>query len=293
MDTINILLTGANGQLGSELRNIYNLRKVPMKNKMNMVSTDIDTLDISNTIFLKKFFSDRSFDFVVNCAAYTQVDKAEKESELAFQINSVCVKGIIDAIKPYNTKFIHISTDYVFDGMTHKPYSENDMINPLSVYGKSKAEGEKMTLEYKNGIVLRTSWLYSKFGNNFVKTIQRYSKEREELNVVFDQIGSPTYAHDLAMVIFQIINQAVNKNNFVPGIFHYSNEGVCSWYDFARAIAIKSYANCKINPIESKDYPTPAKRPFYSVLNKEKLKSTYNVTIPHWEDSLNEYFKQS
>ncbi|MGE0088104.1 MAG: dTDP-4-dehydrorhamnose reductase [Bacteroidales bacterium] len=291
MDTINILVTGANGQLGSELRNIYNKGNTQIKNTINMVSTDIDTLDITNTIFLKKFFSDRSFDFVINCAAYTQVDKAEKEPDLAKLINTACVKGLIDAIKPTNTKFIHISTDYVFDGNNHKPYNEDDKTNPKSVYGKTKADGEKIAMAYKNAVVIRTSWLYSTYGNNFVKTIQRYSKEREELNVVFDQIGTPTYAHDLAQAIFEIINQSVNKNNFVPGMYHYSNEGVCSWYDFARAIANKSYASCKINPIESKDYPTPTHRPFYSVLNKSKIKSTYNLSIPHWEDSLSDYYK--
>jgi len=291
MDTINILVTGANGQLGSELRNIYNSGKTQIKNTINMVSTDIDTLDITNTIFLKKFFADRSFDFVINCAAYTQVDKAEKEPEKAKLINAGCVKGLIDSIKQYNTKFIHISTDYVFDGINHKPYVEENKTNPMSVYGKTKAEGEKIALAYKNSMIIRTSWLYSKYGNNFVKTIQRYSKEKEELNVVFDQVGSPTYAYDLAMAIFHIINESVNKNNFVPGIYHYSNEGVCSWYDFARAIANKSYASCKINPIESKDYPTPTHRPFYSVLNKSKIKSTYNLSIPHWEDSLSEYYK--
>ena len=292
MSTINILVTGANGQLGSEMRSIYNSGKTLIKNTLNVIFTDIDTLDITNTIFLKKFFSDHVFDFVINCAAYTQVDKAEKESDKAFLINSACVKGLIDAFKPYNTKFIHISTDYVFDGNNYKPYTEEDDTNPKSVYGKSKEEGEKIALSYKNTIVIRTSWLYSTFGNNFVKTIQRYSKEREELNVVYDQVGSPTYARDLAMAIFHIINQSVNKNNFVPGIYHYSNEGVCSWYDFARTIAIKSYSNCRINAIESKDYPTPAKRPFYSILNKSKIKFTYNLSIPHWEDSLNEYFKQ-
>lgn len=290
MKTINILLTGANGQLGSEIRQIYNSGKIPFKNTVNLVSTDIDTLDITNTIFLKKYFSDHSFDYVINCAAYTQVDKAEKEPEMAHLINASCVKGMIDAIKPNNTRFIHISTDYVFDGTNYKPYTEDDKINPCSVYGKSKAEGERLALAYKNAIVIRTSWLYSKFGNNFVKTIQKYSVEREELRVVFDQIGTPTNAYDLALAIYQIIDLITNKHAFVPGLFHYSNEGVCSWYDFAKAIVKKSSAICRIIPIESKDYPTTAKRPFYSVLNKSKIKSDYNLTIPHWEDSLDQYF---
>lgn len=291
MSTLNILVTGANGQLGSELKYIYNSGNFKIGTSVNVVFTDIDTLDITNTIFLKKFLQDHSFDYIINCAAYTQVDKAETDSENAFIINSKCVKSIIDSIKAYNTRFIHISTDYVFNGESNIPYTEENQTNPQSVYGKSKEEGEKTALRYNQAVVIRTSWLYSSFGNNFAKTIHKYCKEKNELNVVFDQVGTPTYARDLANAIIQIIDQSVNHKNFVPGIYHYSNEGVCSWYDFARAIAIKSYSNCKINPIESKDYPTPVKRPFYSVLNKSKIKSIYNLNIPHWEDSLNEFFK--
>lgn len=291
---INILVTGANGQLGSELKKIYNNGIFNLDKSLNFIFTDIDTLDISNTIFLKKFFQDHVFDFVINCAAYTNVDLAETEKEKAYNVNATCVKNIIETIKATKistTKFIHISTDYVFDGRNHVPYTENMQTNPQSVYGNSKLEGEIFALQYKNSMVIRTSWLYSSYGKNFVKTIYKLCKERESLNVVFDQIGTPTYAFDLAYAIFQIIKHSVNDNHFSSGVYHFSNEGVCSWYDFAKTIVKKANSKCIINPIESKDYPTPVKRPFYSVLNKAKIKTTFNIKIPHWEDSLSEYFK--
>ncbi|MFP4022982.1 MAG: dTDP-4-dehydrorhamnose reductase [Thiohalospira sp.] len=289
---INILVTGANGQLGSELKEI-NKRYTQIGDKqVNFIFTDIDTLDITNSVFLKKFFQDNKIDYVINCAAYTNVDLAEKETDKAYKINTQCVEHIINAINPLHTKFIHISTDYVFDGKSYIPYTEEMTENPDSVYGKSKLEGEKIASKYPESIVIRTSWLYSSFGKNFAKTIHKLCGERDELNVVFDQVGTPTYARDLALAIFKIIEQSVINNNFKPGIYHYSNEGVCSWYDFARAIAIKSYSKCKINPIESKDYPTPANRPFYSVLNKNKIKSVYNLNIPHWQESLDDFFRE-
>ncbi len=289
---INILVTGANGQLGSEIKEI-NKRYTQFGNKQaNFIFTDIDTLDISNSLFLKKFFQDNQIDYVINCAAYTNVDLAEKETDKAYEINTQSVEHLINAIKPFHTKFIHISTDYVFDGKSYIPYTEEMKESPNSVYGNSKLEGEKIALKYPESIVIRTSWLYSSFGKNFAKTIHKLSSEREALNVVFDQVGTPTYARDLALAIFKIIEQSVTKNNIKPGIYHYSNEGVCSWYDFARAIAIKSYSKCTINPIESKDYPTPANRPFYSVLNKNKIKSVYNINIPHWQDSLDDFFRE-
>lgn len=288
---INILVTGANGQLGSELKDIYKKEIFKFEKQINFIFTDIDTLDISNPIFLKKFFQDHAFDFVINCAAYTNVDLAEKEKEKAFIVNANCVKNIVESIVEYNTKFIHISTDYVFDGNNHIPYTENMSTNPQSVYGHSKLNGEKIALQYKQTIIIRTSWLYSSFGKNFVKTIEKLCKERESLNVVFDQIGTPTYAHDLAFAIFQIIEQTVSDKQFRTGIYHFSNEGVCSWYDFAKNIAYNVNSECIINPVESKDYPSSVKRPFYSVLNKSKIKSTFNIQIPHWEDSLREYFK--
>ncbi len=288
---INILVTGANGQLGSELKSIYKNEGIKLGKSVNFIFTDIDTLDISNSIFLKKFFQDHSFDYVINCAAYTNVDLAEKEKEKAYNVNATCVKNIVESIKDQNTRFIHISTDYVFDGNSHIPYTENMQTNPQSVYGNSKLDGEKYALEFENAIVIRTSWLYSSYGNNFAKTIHKLCKERESLNVVFDQVGTPTYAYDLAKAILQIIKQTENENRFISDIYHFSNEGVCSWYDFAKIITDKAYSKCNINPIESKDYPTQVKRPFYSVLNKNKIKSTYNINIPHWQDSLNEFFK--
>lgn len=288
---VNILVTGANGQLGSELKNIYNKESFQFEKQLNFVFTDIDTLDISNSIFLKKFLEGHSFDYVINCAAYTNVDLAETEKEKAYSVNATCVKNIVESIKNQHSKFIHVSTDYVFDGNSYIPYKESMETNPQSVYGRSKLDGEKHALSYKDAMVIRTSWLYSSFGKNFAKTIYKLCKEKESLNVVFDQVGTPTYAHDLAIAILHIVKQSISDNRFIPGIYHFSNEGVCSWYDFAKIIANKAYSKCKINPIESKDYPTPVRRPFYSVLNKHKIKSTYNIEIPHWEDSLNEFFK--
>jgi len=288
---INILVTGAKGQLGSELQHIYKTGLYTYSKAVNFEFTDIDTLDLSNSVFLKKFIQDHSFDYIVNCAAYTNVDLAESEKEKAYEINNASVKNIVESIKNSGTKFIHISTDYVFDGNNYIPYTEEMPTSPTSVYGNSKIEGEKSALEHKNTIIIRTSWLYSSFGKNFAKTIHTLCKQKESLNVVFDQIGTPTYAFDLAVAIMKIIDQTSQENTFQRGIYHFSNEGVCSWYDFAKIIVEKSYSKCKINPIESKDYPTPVKRPFYSVLNKSKIKNTFNLEIPHWQDSLNEFFK--
>lgn len=295
---INILVTGANGQLGSELKRISEDNTIQFKKTINFVFTDIDTLDISNLSQLKSFLQKQAFDYVINCAAYTNVDLAETDKENAYNVNATCVKNIVEAINNENqsaerasAKFIHISTDYVFDGSSNIPYTEEMLTNPKSVYGSSKLAGEKFALENDNSIVIRTSWLYSGYGKNFAKTIHKLCQERESLNVIFDQIGTPTYAYDLAIVILKIVNQSINENNFIPGVYHFSNEGVCSWYDFAKSIANNAKSGCEINPIESKDYPTPVKRPFYSVLNKNKIKSTYNLKIPHWQDSLNEFFK--
>ncbi len=288
---ITILVTGANGQLGNEIKSIYKKDIIDFKTPIKFIFTDIDTLDISNKISLKKIFQDQTIDYIINCAAYTNVDLAETEKDKAFNINATCVEHIVNSIRETNTKLIHISTDYVFDGNSYIPYKENMSTNPQSVYGSSKLKGEEYALSYKNSICIRTSWLYSSFGKNFAKTIYKLCKEKENLNVVFDQIGTPTYAYDLAQTILTIIKQSISENLFVPGIYHYSNEGVCSWFDFAKAIASKTNTTCIINPIESKDFPTPAKRPFYSVLNKEKIKSIYKINIPHWYDSLNAFFK--
>lgn len=287
---INILVTGSNGQLGSELKDLINNNYIDLNKIVNISFTDIDTLDLTDLSSLKKYIQDNSFDYIVNCAAYTDVGKAESEKEMAFKINSECVNNIVKSINK-EAKLIHVSTDYVFDGNSYIPYTEDMPTSPQSVYGESKKQGEEYALEFDKSIIIRTSWLYSSFGKNFAKTIHKLCKEKDELNVIFDQIGTPTYANDLAKAIFQIIDQSINKNHFVPGVYHYSNEGVCSWYDFAKAIVDKTGSNCKVNPIESKDYPSPVKRPFYSVLNKQKIKSTYNIEIPHWMEGLNNFFK--
>lgn len=284
-----VLITGSNGQLGSELKHLITEKIIAFTPEVNFTYTDIDNLDITNKNILKQYFKENNFDFIINCAAYTQVDKAESEKELAYLVNAESVQNMIESID-VNTKLIHVSTDYVFDGTSHIPYTEDMPTKPPSVYGKTKLEGEHIALKHKNTAVIRTSWLYSTFGKNFVKTIHNLSKERNELKVVFDQVGTPTYAKDLANGILNILKQSIENNHFIPGVYHYSNEGVCSWYDFAIEIVNINQSNCKIYPIESKDYPTPAVRPFYSVLNKEKIKKNYNLVIPHWRDSLLEYF---
>jgi dTDP-4-dehydrorhamnose reductase len=237
-------------------------------------------------------FENNQFDLIINCAAYTAVDKAEQEQELADAINHLAVKQLAKITQDKNSILIHISTDYVFDGTSHKPYVENDKINPQSVYGASKLKGEQAIQSIApKAIIIRTSWVYSEYGNNFVKTMLRLGQERENLNVIFDQIGSPTYAKDLADTILLMVDScAANSNIFQHDtkvhLFHYSNEGVSSWYDFAKAIFELSNIACTVSAIESKDYPTPAKRPHYSVLNKAKIKQNFDLTIPYWKDSL-------
>ncbi|MBN2520898.1 MAG: dTDP-4-dehydrorhamnose reductase [Bacteroidales bacterium] len=283
----NILITGAKGQLGNEI-------KVIGKNFKNLsfIYTDIEELNITNINELDTFFRTNLVEFIVNCAAYTAVDKAESEPDKAELINATAVKNLRQIAEKCNCYLIHISTDYVFDGQGYMPYKEIDRTNPQSVYGKSKLKGEQALEGYEKGIIIRTSWLYSSFGNNFVKTILRLAKEKDELKVVFDQVGTPTYAADLVKAIITIVQQTFeNSEKFVPGIYHFSNEGICSWYDFAKEIIDIIKLECKIIPIESKDFPTAAKRPFYSVLNKEKIKSTFNFEIPFWKDSLRECLK--
>ena len=279
-----ILITGSNGQLGNELRKLS--ANYP-DCKFNF--TDVNELDITNSDTLKLHFKANNYDFIINCAAYTAVDKAETETDKALLINSEAVKYLSEIALQYKIKLIHISTDYVFDGTSCLPYTEDIQVSPVSQYGITKLEGEKQI--EKSGcdaIIIRTSWLYSSFGNNFVKTILKYSKEKPELKVVFDQIGTPTYAEDLATAILQIIN----SNKFETGIYHFSNEGVCSWYDFALEIVNAKNINCKITPILTSEYPTPAKRPHYSVLNKNKIKSTFNIEILHWKDGLQRCLKE-
>jgi len=285
---INILITGANGQLGSELKKISDLYK-----DYNCIFTDIDTLDITNIVDLKSFFNKCKIEYIINCAAYTYVDKAEIDRNNAEKVNILAVANLAKMASNYQSKFIHISTDYVFDGASCTPYKETNSVNPQSVYGLTKLNGEIEAQRYINSVIIRTSWLYSSFGNNFVKTILKQGKDKNEVNVVFDQVGTPTYAEDLASVIFEIINQSnENSGNFKPGIYHYSNEGVCSWYDFAIEIFKNANINCKINPVESSEFKSNVKRPSYSVLNKAKIKSIYKINIPYWKDSLTKCLDQ-
>ncbi len=278
---MHILVTGSKGQLGNELQVLAH--KFP---KFSFLFTDVDELDISNKKAVNAIFKENKFQCVINCAGYTNVDKAEEEQDLARKINVQGLKNIAQACNKYDVELMHISTDYVFDGKNHRPYSETDFTNPLSVYGETKLEGEQMVEEFaKTAIIIRTSWLYSSFGHNFVKTILKYGSERDELNIVYDQIGTPTYAADLA----ELIMANIEDLKWLQGthIYHYSNEGVCSWYDFAKEIVELSQIDCKLNPIETKDYPLPACRPSYSLLNKAKIKDGLEgIDIPYWKDSL-------
>ncbi len=279
---MNILVTGANGQLGSEIKAISK-----KYTGFHFIFTDIQELDLTSSSKVEAFFDLNPIDLIINCAAYTSVDLAETERELAELINVDAVRLLAKVAVEKNIKMLHISTDYVFDGTHYRPYKEDEMTSPNSIYGRTKLQGEHVL---KNSgadyIIIRTSWLYSAFGNNFVKTIIRLSKEREDLNVVADQIGTPTYAADLAEVILKIAQNYYNTGIFKKDIYHYSNQGVCSWYDFATEIVELSKNNCKINAIETHRYPTPAKRPFFSVLCKDKIKKTFDIEIPYWKNSL-------
>lgn len=279
-----ILVTGANGQLGNELRTLEN--SYP---QCQFIFTDYEELDITNSESVESFLANEKPQYLINCAAYTAVDKAETEQDKAYLLNAEAPRILAIATKKVDCKYIHISTDYVFDGTAHTPYTEETPIKPMSVYGTSKAMGETQTMvENKDSIIIRTSWLYSSFGNNFVKSMIKYGNERPELGIVFDQIGTPTYARDLAVSIMQIITKIESGTKaWTNGIYHFSNEGVCSWYDFTKTIhALKGITSCNVKPIESKDYPTPVRRPHYSVLNKKKIKTTFEITIPYWKDSL-------
>lgn len=273
-----ILVTGSNGQLGNELQLL-----AKNSSDLQFVFTDVADLDITNPEAVAAIFEKQQFDFCINCAAYTAVDKAESEQELAHLLNAEAVDILGKSCDKQGTKLIQISTDFVFDGTNHVPYLEDHNTSPLSVYGSTKQQGETATLAH-NGIVIRTSWLYSSFGNNFVKTMKRLGTERDSLSVIFDQIGTPTYAADLAHALVAICNQ--EQRTDISGIFHYSNEGCASWYDFAKAVFHIAGINCKLSPITTEQYPTPAARPHYSVLNKSKIKTTFNIEIPYWIDSL-------
>lgn len=278
---MHILVTGSNGQLGSELRVLST--DFPQH---QFIFTDVDELDITNKKAVDTFFKENKVDCLINCAAYTNVDKAEEEQDLARKINVQGAKNLAQACAKHDAELMHISTDYVFDGNNHRPYRETDFTHPQSVYGETKLEGEHMIEEFaKTAIIIRTSWLYSSFGHNFVKTMLKYGQEREELNVVYDQIGTPTYASNLALLMLMNLDDL----QWLQGthVYHYSDEGVCSWYDFAKEIMALSNIDCKINAIESKDYPLPATRPFYSILNKAKIKDGLEgIEIPYWKDSL-------
>jgi dTDP-4-dehydrorhamnose reductase len=273
-----ILVTGANGQLGSELRELSD--QYPQYQFIFLSRDELDISDANKTLLL---FKKTSPDFCINCAAYTAVDKAEIEKEAAYKINAEGVKNLAGAAKSCNTHFIHISTDYVFNGRSDKPYTEGHPTDPVNVYGHSKLQGEIAGLaENEESIIIRTSWVYSSFGNNFVKTMIRLMQSKKEINVVAEQYGSPTYAADLAQIIIQIIN----SKKWVPGIYHFSNEGETNWFEFAKAIKENINSVCRIHPISTEQYPTPAKRPDYSVLNNEKIRRVYNVVPNHWRDSL-------
>lgn len=276
-----VLVTGKTGQLGQSINKIA-------ANYPNFDFTFVgrDELDLSESSSIERFFNNKSFDAIVNCAAYTAVDKAETETELADQINHLAVGQMAAIAKQQNAYFIHLSTDYVFDGTNSKPYQEIDTTNPINVYGLTKLKGEQaVRLINPRGVIIRTAWVYSEFGNNFVKTMLRLGKERDSLNVIADQVGTPTYATDLARVIMKIVLTEVDRKIQLE-TYHYSNDGVCSWYDFAKTIFELADITCKVNPIETKDYPAPARRPHYSILNKNKINLDYCLTRFFWKDSL-------
>ena len=280
----NVLITGANGQLGNEMRVLS--EEYP---EYAYFFADVAELDICNEQAVMDFVKANGIHAIVNCAAYTAVDNAEDNEELCTRLNADAVGYLAKSAEANGAEFIQISTDYVFDGTAHVPYRETDPTCPNSVYGSTKLEGERNALTYcSRAMVIRTAWLYSTFGNNFVKTMIRLGKERESLGVIFDQVGTPTYARDLARAIFEAIRQGV-----VPGVYHFSNEGVCSWYDFTKAIhRLVGITTCHVKPLHTSEYPTKAKRPHYSVLDKTKIKETFNIEIPHWMDSLAECVSQ-
>lgn len=277
---LNILVTGSKGQLGSELREAS--VSYPY---FRFLFTDIDELDITDQARVDDFFSENNIDLVINCAAYTAVDKAEQEPEMAMLINRDAVANLCAACKACEAYMIHISTDYVFDGRNNRPYTESDPVSPESSYGRSKAAGEDAVLScLAKGMIIRTSWLYSAYGNNFVKTILKKGAEKGELGVVNDQHGCPTYARDLAMIILEIIPKAVSLQKV--DIYHYSNEGQCTWFEFAREAVELAGISCKVLPVSSDKYPQLAHRPQYSILDKTKIKEQFGITIPHWKESL-------
>lgn len=273
-----VLLTGANGQLGRALHSLLGKDA-----KYQVVYTDVDTLDLTDADAVDNLIGGHGFNYVVNCAAYTDVNRAETDEMTCRRVNADAVANIAKSSHKHDAKLIHVSTDYVFNGEQFHPYVETDEPDPQSAYGRTKLAGETLLSSFApDGIIIRTAWLYSENGNNFLKTMLRLGNEKHEISVVSDQIGTPTYTTDLAIAIKAILD----ADEWHSGIYHFSNEGVASWYDFATAIMKIAKLECKVNPISTKDYPTPAKRPFYSVLDKTLIKDTYGIEIPHWEKSL-------
>ena len=278
MSKQNILLTGCNGQLGSEIRALENQYE-----DYCFFNTDVNELDITNQLAVEHFVASHEISGIVNCAAYTAVDKAESAKEQCTTLNTVAPAYLAAAVEKRGGWMIHISTDYVFNGTKHTPYLESDTPSPDSVYGSTKLAGELGVTKFcSRSMIIRTAWLYSPFGNNFVKTMIRLGSERSELGVIFDQIGTPTYAHDLAQAILTIIVKGIQ-----PGVYHFTDEGVTSWYDFTKSIhRISGITSCHVRPLHTSEYPTAARRPYYSVLDKSKIKTAYDIEIPHWEESL-------
>lgn len=277
---LKVVVTGCNGQLGSELRKLNS-------RKFDFTFIDSDILDFAVEGSIRDYFKTERFDAIINCAAYTAVDKAESELQLADLVNHRAVSELAKVAKEQKLRLIHISTDYVFSGTNFKPYNENDLTEPVNAYGKTKSAGEQalLALAPENSAIIRTSWLYSSFGNNFVKTMLRLGRERKNLNVIFDQVGTPTYARDLAVTILEMLPKLKNQK---PEIYHFSNEGAASWFDFARAVFELSGIDCKVGAIKTSEYPTPALRPHYSLLDKSKIKLAFGIEIPYWKDSLKE-----
>jgi len=279
-----ILVTGSRGQLGNELR-----ERSARYSGYNFVFTDVSELDITDAVATAAFIREISPSWIINCAAYTAVDRAEDEEERATLINGAGVEHLVSALAGTDCRLIHISTDYVFDGSRTVPYSEHDEPSPASAYGRSKLAGEKAAMRWPNTIIIRTSWLYSSYGSNFVKTILGKAGSSESISVVFDQTGSPTYAADLAAALLDIISGVIqNRHLFVPGIFNYSDEGVCSWFDLATEIVSAAGSQCRVIPVRSSAYPSKVNRPAYSVLDKSKITEYYDLNIPHWRTSLND-----
>ena len=277
---MNILVTGCNGQLGNEIQLLEK-----GNGKHVFFNTDVNELDITDENAINAFVDANNIDGIINCAAYTAVDKAESNEVPCHTLNATAPGYLAAAMGKRGGWMVQVSTDYVFDGTKHTPYSETDPTCPDSVYGRTKLEGEQLVRQHcERALIVRTAWLYSIFGNNFVKTMIRLGKEKTELGVIFDQIGTPTYARDLAVAIMTAVEKGI-----IPGIYHFSNEGVTSWYDFTKAIhRIAGISGCHVRPIHTEEYPTPARRPHYSVLDKTKIKATYNIEVPYWEESLAE-----